>query len=452
MWKPIIVKSLPPPLSSPPWTGRTKRVVAIAVAVAIGLAVLRLSEVIPIIAVAVILAYLLTPLVNFIDERVLVFRPFKGKPHRNFAVLLTYILIITIFVLVVLVVVPALIRQFEELGSRIPNLVRSLENSMELTLSEPLTFNGEPILINGSPFIPLEQLQAISGVQQLTDVIQLDSFDFVGTTQSFISSLSGPAFSVVGGALTAIINIIFMLSMMFFLMRDGSHFINNFVQITPAIYRGDLRRMLYELGQVWNAYLRGQLTLALTMGTVVFIVATLLGLPNPLILGLISGLLEFIPSLGPGLAIFPAALLAFTSQSTTLPFLEGVPFAIVVIIIWAALQNIEAIILVPRVMGGSLNLHPFVVIVAIITGAALAGLLGIILAAPMVASLRVFGQYIYGKLMDKDPFPTQRVRVVSTIPITATVTQRLVAAVKDERVARLGEQMRERFSPRKEQQ
>jgi predicted PurR-regulated permease PerM len=203
----------------------------------------------------------------------------------------------------------------------------------------------------------------------------------------------------------AVINLIFLMSMMFFLMRDGASFIDKAVSLTPTLYRGDLWRLLYELGQVWNAYLRGQLTLALFMGTAAFIAATLLGLPNPLILGLISGLLEFIPSLGPGLAIFPAALLALTSQSNTLPILEGAPFALVVIIVWALLQNIEAIILVPRIMGGSLNLHPFVVIVGIIGGASLAGLLGIILAAPVIASLRVFAQYVYGKLMDRDPFP-----------------------------------------------
>jgi predicted PurR-regulated permease PerM len=170
-------------------------------------------------------------------------------------------------------------------------------------------------------------------------------------------------------------------------------------------YQGDSRRLLYELGQVWNAYLRGQLTLALFMGIVVFTIATIIGMPNPLILGMISMILEFIPSIGSGLAIFPAGLLALTAHSTTFPGLQGSTFALTVVIIWALLQNIEAYILVPRIMGGSLNLHPIAVILGIIAGASLAGVLGIILAAPTVASLRIFGQYIYGKLMDRDPFP-----------------------------------------------
>src|SRR5262249_38082420 len=152
-------------------------------------------------------------------------------------------------------------------------------------------------------------------------------------------------------------------------------------------------------------------------------------------------LLEFVPSIGSGLAIFPAALLALTSQSSTIPYLGGAPFAVVVIIAWAVLQNIEAIILVPRIMGGSLNLHPFVVIVSIIIGASLAGVLGIVLAAPAVASLRIFGQYIYGKLMDKDPFPVMVVQKKNRMAVE-TLWQRLLGYYQ-RGSTRFGGQLRE---------
>jgi predicted PurR-regulated permease PerM len=392
-------------LTSPPWTSRTKRLIAAIVIGVCALAVLRLSEILPIIGVGVILSYLLTPVVNFFSQRVLIYRPLSGRMNRNLAVLLTYVMIIVALIVITLVVVPVLVRQLEEFGRLLPELFRSLEQSIEHSLNEPLTFNGEPILLDGQPFIPLEQLRLATGVEHITELFQLGDLNLVQTTQSFISSLTGPAFNFVGGALTALINIIFLLSMMFFLMRDGAVFIDRSVQLIPVLYRGDVRRLLYELGRVWNAYLRGQVSLAFLMGGLAFAAATILGLPNPAILGLISFLLEFIPGIGSGLAIFPAALLALTSRSSTFSFLEGAPFALVTAIVWAALQNLEAYILIPRIMGGSLNLHPFVVIVAIIAGATLAGLLGIILAAPAVASLRVFGQYIYGKLMDRDPFP-----------------------------------------------
>jgi predicted PurR-regulated permease PerM len=138
---------------------------------------------------------------------------------------------------------------------------------------------------------------------------------------------------------------------------------------------------------------------------VVFVAATVLGVPNPLVLGLIAGVLEFVPNLGPLLALVPAALLALVSQSNTLPFLEGPTFALVVIIVWTLIQNVESLIIVPRVMGGSLNLHPVVVIVGVLAGASFAGALGVILAAPAIASVRLLLHYIYGKVTDQQVFP-----------------------------------------------
>lgn len=394
----------PAPITSPAWSGRTKRTIALIGVFLLGLALWRMNEILPIVSVSVILAFLLTPSVNFVERYVLALPgPVRRRP---IAILITFSLLIMSIIIVILVVVPVLVDQFQEFASRIPELLRSLENTMEGLLSEPLRLpNGDPILLNGNPLIPLEQLRGAVGVQDSNDVIQLQNLNLVDAIQSFIASLTGPAFSFVGGALTALINLVFLMTMAFYLIKDGAGFIGKLIEITPRTYRGDLRRLLYELAIVWNSYLRGQLTLSLTMGTLVTISATLLGVPNAAILGLISGLLEFIPTLGPALALFPAILLSLFSQSSTLPFLEGPAFALVVFIVWSLLQNIEALVLVPRVMGGNLNLHPFVILVAVIAGTNLAGALGVILAAPTVASLRVLGQYLYGKLTDQNPFP-----------------------------------------------
>ncbi len=421
----------PPRLTSEPWSARTRTIVALAAAAVIALIVFRLSEVLPIVIVAVILAYVFTPLVNLIDKRVLVFGPFAGKGNRNIATLLAYIVIILGVVIVLLVMVPVILEQFEDLGRLLPSLLRDLERTLESALSQPVMFNGQPILIDGRELIPLERLRELTGAQRITDVIQFQDIDLVNTTQSFLSSLTGPAFSFVGGVATVAINVVLLLSMMFFIMRDGGAFIERGVRLTPKPYQGDMRRIFFELGRVWDAYLRGQLTLALLMGVLSFTAATLVGLPNPAIIGVISGVFEFVPSVGSGLAIFPAALLALTSTSSTVAGLEGAGFAVVTIIIWAALQNLEAIILVPRVMGGSLNLHPLAIILGLIFGAALAGLLGVILAAPTVATLRVFGQYIYGKLMDTEPFPAPRPRT-NRLPRTLVTIRRMLTQLRQQ--------------------
>lgn len=422
------MSAYPPPISSPYWTSRTKRTVALICVVGIGLALWRLNELLPIIVVSTILAYLLSPVARFIDRQVLVFGPFAARPHRTLSVLLTIILVITVFILVILIVVPVILSQFEEFGQEIPRRLQSLGSNIEQVLSEPVLINGEPLLIGGEPFIPLERIQAILGAQGSG---QSPELDLVGTTQTFIGSLTGPVFSFVGGAFSAVINLIFLITMTFYLMRDGGKFATKLIEFTPASYRNDVRRLMYELAQVWSAYLHGQIVLGMVMGVVVFTTATLLGVPNPFILGTLSGLLEFIPNIGPALALFPAVLLAVTApHSSTLPFLSGVPFAIVVIIAWTALQNIEAILLVPRIVGGRLNLHPFIVIIAIIGGASLIGALGIILAAPMVASARVILQYVYGKLTDQNLLPSREPGGAVTEPTTPGLPWRqLIEAV-----------------------
>jgi predicted PurR-regulated permease PerM len=418
--------------------------VALGAVLVFGLAFLRLSDALPIIGLAIMLAYLLTPLANFFENRVLAVGPLKNRSRRGIAVFLTYVLLAGLFIILILVVVPAIIQQIEDFTRALPSLMRSLEQTLERFLNEPVTFNGELVLINGKPLIPLERLREITGVKHLTEVIQLQDLNLVGATQTFITSLTAPAFNFVGGALTTLVNLILLFSMMFFLIRDGSLFIDKGVELTPPVYRGDVRRLLYELGRVWNAYLRGQMNLSLFMGLASFVAATLLGIRNPIVLAITSALLEFIPSVGSGLAIFPAALLALSSESLTISHLEGVSFMLVAVVTWAILQNIEAIILVPRVMGSSLNLHPFVVIVALIAGASIGGVLGIVVAAPTVASLRVFGQYIYGKLLDQDPFPVHPTRVSRRRFSRRMLRRAWISLTQPLSTGRLGEQLRAR--------
>jgi predicted PurR-regulated permease PerM len=268
-------------------------------------------------------------------------------------------------------------------------------------------------MVDGEPLIPLERLEELTGGRTLGELISSGDVDVLGAMGNFFGSIggiTGPAFSVVGAFFGFLVNMAFMLVIMFYFMRDGDRFAENLVNITPMAYRGDVRRMLYELGKVWNAYFRGQLILCTLVGIAVYIAALVLGLPRAEILGLLAGILEFIPNFGPFLALVPAFFMALVSESTTLPFLSGLPYALIVGVVWTLIQNLEAIYLVPRVMGGNLNLHPVMVIIGVLAGASVAGAIGIILAAPSMATIRLFGQYIYGKLFDLDPFPQPELR------------------------------------------
>ena len=394
-------EQFPPPITSSRWGARTKRLVVLSVLIFLAFFLWNVRGVLPLLIVASLLSYLLWPLVNFIERRVLFIIPFKV---RSLAVLLTFIAVFTGFGLVFVLIAPIIIGQVNEVSDNIPAFIESAERELEAAFSRPIMFAGSPVLIEGEPVIPLDYFQGVFDSGDGTGFAP-ENFDIVQVLGTFAGSLGTPVFSVLGGALNFAFNAAFTLVIMFYFMKDGDRFSAQFVNIVPPSYQGDVRRLLYELSRVWNAYLRGQLILSFTVGFAVYISALILGLPNAPILGLISGLLEFIPNIGPAIAVVPAVITALVSTSSTFPFLSGISFALVVMVVWVGIQNLESIFLVPRVMGGSLDLHPVVVIISVIAGASVAGALGVILAAPFTATARVFGQYLYGKIFDIEPFP-----------------------------------------------
>jgi phosphoglycolate phosphatase len=121
-------------------------------------------------------------------------------------------------------------------------------------------------------------------------------------------------------------------------------------------------------------------------------------------LGIVAGLLELIPSLGPILSSVPAILLALFQGSSYIN-MSNLSIAILVAIIYWMIQSLENNLLVPRIIGASLNLHPLIVIIGVLAGATLGNILGVLLAAPVLASLRDIIYYVYCKLADLDPFP-----------------------------------------------
>ncbi len=402
-----------PGTQSPGWDVPTKRIIAIFGFLFILAALVILRGVLPLVAAAVLLAYILFPLTTAIENVV-----FRGR-SRGLAVVVTFVILLSSLIAGIIYVIPAIFGQAQSAAAEFPRFAADAVDYVDTFLNEPLTFRGEPITIppNGENVILSEVFGANTPAEDdlLTSVDPilnaLENLDPVAITQTSLNSftnLSGQAFSFVGGAVRLGLNLIFLLTMVFYLLKDGDKFVEAIVRVAPSGYQADTRRLLRELGFVWNSYLRGQIILSLIMGGAMFIMATVLGLPNAIILGVIAGILEFIPNIGPALAMVPPAAIALFSTSTTLPFLSGIGFALVVIAIWTVMQQTEGVVLIPRIVGQSLNLHPFVVIVAVIAGASLGGILGVLIAAPVVASIRLIAQYVYGKLIDREPFPAER--------------------------------------------
>jgi predicted PurR-regulated permease PerM len=360
---------------SPRWRGSTKRIV-VTILVMLGLLSLYAirSVLIPVI-MSVVMAYILLPAVNILNK--------KTRLGRGASVVLIYLGILVILIAIPIGTIPQLVNQGNNLINNTPSYVEDLG----AILGEPLTI--------GSITVPLDQLP-------LDDVYVVISDNLL----TIIQTIAPQSLKLFGATLTTVGWILVVIVLSYYMVKDHQVLWSSIVALAPDVYHTDLKQFGMEANGIWNAFLRGQLVLGLIIGLTTFILALILGLPNALLLGLLAGVLEFIPNIGPVIAAIPAVLLAvFQYETSWLGSMVG-PFwfAIIVLVAYGLIQRIENVYLVPRIIGRSLNLHPLVVFIGAIIGASVAGVFGILLAAPLLATAKLVLIYIYRKLLDQPPF------------------------------------------------
>jgi predicted PurR-regulated permease PerM len=196
--------------------------------------------------------------------------------------------------------------------------------------------------------------------------------------------------------------IAFMFLASIYISLDAHIYRSAFLNALPATYQPEISTLLARIERLWNAFFHGELILMLVVGAITTIGLAALGVPGALYLGIIAGLLEIIPTLGPFIATVPAVIVALIYGPAYLP-LSNLAFAGVVILFYILVQQVEDKLIVPRVLGSALDLPPLIVITGILVGASVGGILGALLATPVIATGRVVLYYIYCKLQDQKP-------------------------------------------------
>ncbi len=179
---------------------------------------------------------------------------------------------------------------------------------------------------------------------------------------------------------TGLVELVVVPVLTFYFLKDWRLLLSRFVAYFPRASHDKVNTILVEIGRVVSAYIRGQFLVSMIVGAAVAAGIYLLGVDYPLVLGVLAVLTEAIPIVGPIVGAVPAIFLAYLTS----PLL-----AVKVTVFFLVLHQIENHILVPTVMGGSINLHPVWVIVSLLVGAQLLGILGMILAVPVAAILSV---------------------------------------------------------------
>jgi predicted PurR-regulated permease PerM len=186
--------------------------------------------------------------------------------------------------------------------------------------------------------------------------------------------------AVGAGLFRGISAFVIVLVMTAYLLADGERIYDWTVRYLPQGQRIRVRQALPEISRVVSGYLLGQFLTSLLFGVFAYVVLSLLGVPQPLLLAILAAVADAIPVVGVVIATVPAVLLALTVSP---------PVAGIVLALYLAYQQVENYLIVPRVYRGTLELHPFAVLVAVLVGAQLLGILGVLLALPIAAAVPV---------------------------------------------------------------
>ncbi len=392
------------------WSASTKRIVT-AVCILIALLILYLGRsLLPFIVLAAILAFLLDPIVSFLCKVV--------RFPRWAAVALAYITLLFILVLVILVGIPALVNAIRQANIDVPKLVMHVVITLRQWLESIRSVQVMDFSADLSPIVD-PALEALSGVVPPRVIPSPERL--LGSLPSALELATGLASTVVSTVLSAILAFIFTLIYSIYLSLDMPRISRWIYEVIPPAYRDEMSQLGRMIRQVWIAYLRGQLLLCCIIGVAVGLGTAMLGLRGAVLLGILAGILEVLPTIGPVTAAIPAVLMALVQGSTVLP-VSNLVFAALVAAFYWVIQQLENNLIVPRVIGNAIKVHPILVMAAVVIGASVAGIFGALIASPILATGRVLAHYVYCKLLDLPPFPLEQT-VVAAEPERPPLTQ-----------------------------
>ncbi|MDO9302524.1 MAG: AI-2E family transporter, partial [Anaerolineales bacterium] len=171
-------------------------------------------------------------------------------------------------------------------------------------------------------------------------------------------------------------------------------------------YTHDFERLSRELGRTWNAFLRGQMIIFFLAVSVYSIVLSVLGVHYALSLAFVAGLARFVPYVGPALNWTVLVLVSYF-QVFKLFGLSPFYYTLLILIVALIIDQIFDNIVSPRILSDALKVHPAAVLVAAIVAANLFGLLGVVIAAPILATATLLWKYIMRKMLDLNPWPEE---------------------------------------------
>lgn len=302
-----------------------------------------IKDVLAILFVSLVFAAAIGPLVDRMQRR--------GVP-RGFAILIIYLLTLGVISLAIGLLIPPVVAQLGELRDNFPGYYQQLTEG----------------------FQSLQQFQIEHG-------LNADVQSGLSSLTNALTQVTGSIFEVLGVIFGSFFTILGILVLTFYLSMEESG-AKKFIQsVAPTQYQPYLIQKVRQIQEKLGLWLRGQIILVFVIGILAYIGLLILDVDYALTLAMVAGISEFIPYVGPIIGAVPAVFLAFTQSPAK---------ALLVIILYVVIQQLENQLIVPKVMQKTVGLNPIVVLVVTLIGATVAGVLGIILAVPTATILSIF--------------------------------------------------------------
>ncbi len=310
--------------------------------------------------VSLIIAILLNPLAHWIHDHVKLFGGLKKLPY-DVAILISFAIFVAVIYMIIIHIFVPFVSEFREFIKGIPAMMTAvqqaipeLERQYQLSLMPPEAKNFVARIIQdvGEYTLKLAQF-SLSAI-----------FSFAST----------------------VVELIVVPFITFYMMKKGGYFVQVFIGLFPDRFHDHLENLFKEIHFVLNAYIRGQLLLSAIMALVVFIGMWSMDIPYPLVIGLLAGLVEMVPLIGPIIGAIPPVLLGL---------LQGSSVMVKVIIFYIIVQQLDGHFFMPKLMGSIIDVHPVAIIAGVLIGGQLFGVVGMMISVPLVAVLQVLLRHMW---------------------------------------------------------
>jgi len=315
----------------------------------------------------------------------------KGVP-RVLGTAIMYVVALMIIAIIALIFIPVVVEQLLGFLSNVPQYLQQAGTFLSATFAQVNDYLKE------------------SGVQDILTTVSAELAKFAtniasDSATSLFATASSIGVSLVVAGVSTVVG--------FWVLKDLPRLREELYKIVGPKYAEDTRVIGGAFSRALGGYLRGMIVACLCTGTMAFIAYSIIGLPYPLVLALFTGLMVFIPFIGPTIAWILAGLVGLLFSPVTAILAAGLTIAA---------QIIYDNLIAPRVMGGHVELHPAVILVAIFTGAALGGIFGMLCAIPLTAAAKAIFVYYFEKRTGRQLLSEKGALFKGTPPADTTIT------------------------------